>query len=109
MEYTVLSTILPLLTVGLAVPLIFRKIPPNPFYGLRTRSTFSSRRIWYAANRIAGIWLAVAGIVWLGAGLLIPTLVGSQQDALPWVIAVGLLSTILATVISVLAARRLSA
>lgn len=109
MEYTVLSTILPLLTVGLSVPLILRKVPPNPFYGLRTKATFSSDRVWYAANRIAGIWLAIAGIVWLGAGLLIPTLVGSQQDALPWVIAVGLLSTILATVISVLAARRLSA
>jgi uncharacterized membrane protein len=108
MEYTVLSTILPLLTVGLAVPLIFRKIPPNPFYGLRTRSTFSSRRIWYAANRIAGIWLAVAGMAWLGAGLLMPAIVGSEREALPWVLAIGPLSTIVATVISLIATRRLS-
>jgi uncharacterized membrane protein len=109
MDYTVLSTILPLLTVSLSVPLILRKVPPNPFYGLRTKATFSSHCVWYAANRIAGIWLAIAGIVWLGAGLLSPTLVGSQQDALPWVIAVGLVSTILATVIALVAARRLSA
>ncbi len=109
MDYTVLSTILPLLTVSLSVPLILRKVPPNPFYGLRTKATFSSHRVWYAANRIARIWLAIAGIVWLGAGLLSPTLVGSQQDALPWGIAVGLVSTILATVIALVAARRLSA
>lgn len=98
----------PLLTAGLSVPLILRKVPPNPFYGLRTRRTFSSRRIWYAANRIAGIWLTIAGTVWLGAGLLMPALVGSERDALPWAIAVGLLSTIVATVISLIATRRLS-
>jgi uncharacterized membrane protein len=109
MDYTFVSTVAPLLTVGLSVPLIFRRIPPNPFYGLRTRRTFLSPRIWYAANRTAGIWLTIAGIVWLAAGLLIPAIVGSQQDALPWVIAVGLVSTILATVIALVAARRLSA
>ncbi|MGO9261841.1 MAG: SdpI family protein [Bryobacteraceae bacterium] len=37
-----------------ALPMAIGKVPPNGAYGYRTRKTFSSPSIWYAANRFAG-------------------------------------------------------
>jgi len=52
-----------LLFVGINVPLALGKIPPNWFYGFRTRKTLSSPEIWYPANRAAGRDGAIAGVV----------------------------------------------
>lgn len=52
--------------IALAIPLILRRIPPNRWYGFRTRKTRSNDRIWYEANRIAGwdlLWAGVAVFV----------------------------------------------
>lgn len=56
------------LVAGLAfmasgLPLIYQKVPPNHWYGFRVPKTLSNPRIWYAANRIAGIDLLLAGVV----------------------------------------------
>ncbi|OQX14046.1 MAG: hypothetical protein BWK76_15310 [Desulfobulbaceae bacterium A2] len=39
-----------LLYVLLSLPLIFRRVPPNPLYGYRTRTTLSNDGFWYDAN-----------------------------------------------------------
>ena len=52
-----------LLLIGLAVPLILQKVPPNGFYGFRLPKTQSDPRIWYAANRGAGVNLAVGSAI----------------------------------------------
>ncbi|MBM4089994.1 MAG: SdpI family protein, partial [Planctomycetes bacterium] len=51
-----------LLTV-LSMPLIFRKIPPNVWYGFRVRATLENTEVWYPANQYAGTWL-----FWVGLG-----------------------------------------
>lgn len=62
-----------LLFVGLALPLIRRRVPPNRYYGFRTPKTLASRTTWYAANEVAGRALLVAGVVVsLGSLLLYP-------------------------------------
>jgi uncharacterized membrane protein len=43
------------LFVALGVPLRYKKVPPNWFYGFRTRKTLSSEEIWYPVNRVTGI------------------------------------------------------
>jgi uncharacterized membrane protein len=48
-----------------AVPMMLGLVPPNGFYGFRTRKTMSSPERWARANRFAGIAL------FLGAGLSI--------------------------------------
>jgi uncharacterized membrane protein len=54
-----------------SIPLIANAVPPNRFYGFRTRRTLSNERIWYSANRFAG-WamfiasLISAAILWMG-------------------------------------------
>jgi uncharacterized membrane protein len=43
-----------------SVPLILGVVPPNGFYGFRTRKTLADPAIWYRANRFAGCALFIA-------------------------------------------------
>jgi uncharacterized membrane protein len=58
-----LAPLLALITIAISIPLVLRKVPPNIFYGVRTRKTLSHPRIWYEANYRGGMALIVAGIV----------------------------------------------
>ena len=54
---------IPLLVIALSVPLIFRLVPRNFFYGIRTRSSLSgSTADWYAINRAGGTALVVGAL-----------------------------------------------
>jgi uncharacterized membrane protein len=59
-----------LLLIGVSVPLILKKVPPNQWYGFRVPKTLSSDRIWYEANRVAGIDLCLAGGVIIGSSFV---------------------------------------
>lgn len=48
--------------VAAAIPLVLRKVPRNPVYGYRTRSTLGSDALWYEANAYFGVRLAVASV-----------------------------------------------
>jgi uncharacterized membrane protein len=50
------------LLILLAIPLILKKIKPNPFYGFRVSQTLKNPDVWYAANQTAGRWLLFSGI-----------------------------------------------
>lgn len=50
-----------LLFIGLSIPLILERVPPNRYYGFRTAKTLSEPRIWYEVNHISGSDLFVAG------------------------------------------------
>ena len=63
-----------LLLVGLSVPLIRGRVPPNPLYGFRVRRTLEEPAVWYAANRYAAwrlLWLGVALVVVAAACYLV--------------------------------------
>ena len=49
--------------IAVSIPLILKRIPPNPVYGFRTFKTLSSPEIWYAANSVAGKDFLMAGMV----------------------------------------------
>jgi uncharacterized membrane protein len=59
----------------LGLPMWLRMVPPNGWYGFRTPTTLSNRRVWYASNEASGRYLVTAGCVSLlvnvGASLLI--------------------------------------
>ncbi len=42
------------LMVALSIPLVFRKIPMNRFYGVRIPKSFSSESNWYEINAYGG-------------------------------------------------------
>lgn len=47
----------------IALPLILRKVPPNPVYGYRTRAILSNDTLWYDVNAYFGVRLFVVSIL----------------------------------------------
>lgn len=58
-----------LLLVGLSLPLVYRKIPPNHWYGLRIKRTLGNRKVWYAANAFVGQRLLWTGLTTVAAAI----------------------------------------
>jgi uncharacterized membrane protein len=58
-----LSYLLPIVTVLIALPLVLRSVPPNRWYGFRTRKTLSNPDLWYEANYKGGVGLIVASVI----------------------------------------------
>jgi uncharacterized membrane protein len=52
-----------LLLTLLAIPMVAGKIPPNPWYGFRTRASLEDPELWYKVNRYSGRWLLVIGVL----------------------------------------------
>ena len=56
----------PALMIALGIPLIFRFVPPNLFYGQRTLRTLKGpEEHWYRQNVITGVAMVLIGVVWL--------------------------------------------
>jgi uncharacterized membrane protein len=89
----------PVVIIAVSLPLAFNMVPPNGMWGFRTSRTMSSEAVWYPANRVAGIALACAGVVWLLAAFL------SQSQGR--VLIIGLSALGIAVAISFLYLRRL--
>jgi hypothetical protein len=59
------------LLVLLAIPLWLRLIPPNRFYGVRTRATLADEALWYEVNARSGRDLALAAALFMVGTLVI--------------------------------------
>jgi uncharacterized membrane protein len=64
------------LLILFAVPLWMRMVPPNRFYGVRTRATLDDEQRWYAVNARTGLDLLLSGVVLL-AGIFIIERIGA--------------------------------
>jgi hypothetical protein len=53
----------------LSLPLVYRKVPMNHFYGVRIRASFESDRRWYDINAYGGRLLAIGSLPIVAAGL----------------------------------------
>src|ERR1051325_1302582 len=88
-----------------SVPMITERVPPNRWYGFRTPRTQSDPKVWYPANRMAGQYLAFAGLLivlaTLGVALLHNQMIPSTSAAVLFVVGVG--SVAAATVLSFIA------
>jgi hypothetical protein len=57
----------PVLLIALGWPLIFRLVPRNWLYGMRTpRTLWGSEDTWYRQNVITGVVMVLIGAIWLG-------------------------------------------
>lgn len=61
-KLALIGYILPVLAAVFGIPMALGMVPPNRYYGYRTRKTMASADVWYRANRIAGRCLAIAGL-----------------------------------------------
>lgn len=65
--------------VVLSVPLVLGLVPPNRFYGVRTRRTLSSRAVWLRVNRVAGWGVMAASIFYLEVTRSYPYFPGARD------------------------------
>jgi formate hydrogenlyase subunit 3/multisubunit Na+/H+ antiporter MnhD subunit len=61
--FTIVSVVL----IIAALPLIFKNIPPNIAYGFRLQKTLSNPEIWYRANQFGGISVLISCLITLSA------------------------------------------
>ena len=55
---------------AISLPLLFRKIPPNNWYGFRVQATLQDPKVWYAANEYMARRLLFVGIITAAAALV---------------------------------------
>jgi uncharacterized membrane protein len=58
--------------VLLSIPLIFRWVPRNRFYGLRIPATCSNESVWYDANALSGRHLFLLGVFMVALEFVLP-------------------------------------
>ena len=84
-----------LLMIVLALPLVYRKIPPNHLYGFRVKRTLENREVWFEANAFAGQRLAWVGLATVAAAIIFYVLpianIAAYATAVASVEMVGLL------------------
>lgn len=51
------------LSILIALPLINRRIKPNPWYGFRVRATLENPELWYDVNAHMGRRLLISGFI----------------------------------------------
>jgi uncharacterized membrane protein len=89
------------LVLAVGVALALKLVPPNPIVGVRTSKTWSSREVWYAANRSGGINMAIAGVVIVVAALVVPRLMPDYSEG----VKVLVIGTIVIFAVVVMVAR----
>lgn len=96
----VMYVVFGLLLVGLAIPLLLDKVPPNPWYGFRVPSTLNDETRWYKANRHMARGLLVTGIITTLGSIVLFFVPGLSVDTYAWlalaVFGVPFLVTIIA-------------
>jgi hypothetical protein len=55
--------ILNLIIIVIALPLIFRFVPPNYWYGFRINATIRNKKIWYLINEFFGWGMTISSII----------------------------------------------
>ncbi len=73
-----------ILLLLLSIPLIQRRIPMNPFYGVRVRAAFESSERWYQINERGGRLLRAAACVIIPVGVAGLFLPPERLDAYAW-------------------------
>jgi uncharacterized membrane protein len=67
---TVLFVLAGCLFIGISIPLIQKRVKPNPWYGFRVPKTLSNPDIWYAANAYMARRMILVGLLTVVAALV---------------------------------------
>ncbi|QYO66088.1 SdpI family protein [Leptolyngbya sp. 7M] len=86
-----------MLFVLIALPLVYRKIGPNSFYGVRTNKTLADKTLWYEANHRFGRDMMFGGICIVI--IVVATTVLAKNSISPSVLAILLLFAMFVTIL----------
>jgi uncharacterized membrane protein len=100
-----LFTVVGLVFIGLAIPLVKRRIKPNGLYGLRIPATFADEWVWYEANARTGRDMLVIGFLQIAAALLLLPLPDLAYAITNGVVTLG--GTITMCILGIIRAGRL--
>jgi len=89
--FTILFVFVGLLVAGLSVPMILRRVKPNPWYGFRTPKTLADEEAWYEANAYSGRLLLAVGISWVVAAVGLRYVPAIGTDLATYNVAYGLI------------------
>jgi hypothetical protein len=79
--------------VLLSLPLMFRWVPPNRFFGLRIPSTLRNRSVWYDANALSARHLFSLGLFLVLLEFVLPRSI--RIEALRVIASIGFASIII--------------
>ena len=79
-----------LLAILIALPLINRRVKPNPWYGFRVRATLQNPELWYDVNAHLGQRLLISGFITTLAAIGLYVMPGLNVDT--YAIACGIIS-----------------
>ena len=95
-------------TALIALPLALRQIPRNRLYGVRTRRTLADDRVWYETNAYGGRCLIIASVVTIVLVLLLGLTPLPPDLLLPAGLAALVVPSLVATILAVRYAGRIS-
>ncbi|MFH1042413.1 MAG: SdpI family protein [bacterium] len=49
-----MNILIGLIIIGMSIPLVLKKIPPNHWYGLQVPATLNNKSVWYKVNKSIG-------------------------------------------------------
>ena len=79
-----------LLLIGLSIPLLRNRVPPNPWYGFRVARTLKNPAVWYPANAYSA-----KGLLWVGVATtvaaIVPQFVGEVDEGTYAALVTGVL------------------
>jgi uncharacterized membrane protein len=90
---------------AISIPLVLRKIGPNPVYGFRVKQTLEDPRVWYDVNAYAAKGLFCAGLIIVITALAFTKIPGLGVDG--YALSCTAVFAIALTVIVVLSFRYL--
>ena len=95
-----------LLFIGLGIPLILRKIPPNHWYGFRLSKRVYQPDIWYPLNEYGGKLMVLIGAAMAGLGVGMSVVPEVQESV--YIVAGPVIALLGVAVMTILAYRKLS-
>ena len=106
---TALFVVTGAILVGLSIPLIRRRVKPNPWYGVRVRATYADEWVWYEANAASGRDLLAVGMLVVVLALALPA-AGLDEEAYALTLcAVSTAGALGAALVGIVRANRLLA
>jgi hypothetical protein len=96
-----MTVLIPVVTILISIPLVLRIVPPNLFYGFRTRKTLSNTELWYEANYRGGVNLIIASVIALIARFVIMQMLPPEPAGL---LSMGVLAVV--TLVSLVISMR---
>lgn len=79
--YLAMYVCIGLMFLGIAIPLIQRRVPPNQWYGFRVPKTLHSPNIWYPVNEYSGRQLYRTGLMMVLVAFVLALVPGMQVGA----------------------------